>query len=138
MSDYDRSIHYNPSALAWAEFFCLHYPEMDVDLMTSWFANAMMAMSDWEAREREKQQPLAEKEIVRRWPDTWKVGQKVRYITRNEWAWDKGQLGVVISLKDEFRGQPAGKYQHFYTRPIGYTGGFYWTTPDDVELVEDV
>ncbi len=54
MTDYDMSIHYNPSALAWAEFFCKHNPEMDVDLMTSWFANAMMAMSDWEAREREK------------------------------------------------------------------------------------
>jgi hypothetical protein len=57
--DYDRSIHSNPDAQAWAQFFCetakdlIHKgrdPQeliLDCPWMLSWFANAMMAMHDW-------------------------------------------------------------------------------------------
>jgi len=50
-SDYDMSIHHNPSARAWAEFFMKTLKEnpdleIDEDLMIFWFANAMMAMHD--------------------------------------------------------------------------------------------
>jgi hypothetical protein len=58
MSDYDMSIHSNPDARAWAEFFVKTMaenpdldPAMDTDLMHGWFANAMMAMSDSIRRE---------------------------------------------------------------------------------------
>lgn len=49
--EYDMSIHSNPDAKAWAEFFneCLvkrGEQPLDPDLMLAWFANAMMAMHD--------------------------------------------------------------------------------------------
>jgi len=46
--DYDRSIHTNPNALTWAEFFSKTFPNCNVpvDVMHTWFANAMMAMHD--------------------------------------------------------------------------------------------
>ena len=50
---YDKSIHTNPDARAWAKFFCETKKEMNwtadqinEDLMIGWFANAMMAMHD--------------------------------------------------------------------------------------------
>jgi len=48
MSDYDMSIHTNPSALAWVKFFRENNPDCNVDddIMLGWFANAMMAMHD--------------------------------------------------------------------------------------------
>ena len=58
MADYDMSIHSNPDARAWAKFFCRTFivqhrdgyltrpVDDDVELMTTWFANAMMAMHD--------------------------------------------------------------------------------------------
>ena len=53
MSDYDKSIHSNPDAQAWAKFFISTVEEqswriedIDESLMTGWFANAMMAMHD--------------------------------------------------------------------------------------------
>lgn len=57
--DYDHSIHSNPDAQAWAQFFCKtakelihkgHDPQemlMDCPWMLGWFSNAMMAMHDW-------------------------------------------------------------------------------------------
>lgn len=46
--DYDRSIHHNPDASAWAEFFVETYPALKdkKHTMLGWFANAMMAMHD--------------------------------------------------------------------------------------------
>jgi hypothetical protein len=53
MSHYDKSIHSNPDAQAWAKFFISTVEEqswrlenIDESLMTGWFANAMMAMHD--------------------------------------------------------------------------------------------
>jgi hypothetical protein len=53
MSNYDMSIHANPDAKAWAEFFMKTKSEqqwsvddIDEELMVGWFANAMMAMHD--------------------------------------------------------------------------------------------
>lgn len=46
--EYDRSIHANPDAKAWADFFVETFPGQSDkhDLMLGWFANAMMAMHD--------------------------------------------------------------------------------------------
>ena len=46
--DYDRSIHSNRDAKAWADFFVATYPGLadKRDIMLGWFANAMMAMHD--------------------------------------------------------------------------------------------
>jgi hypothetical protein len=46
--DYDRAIHHNPDAEAWATLFVQTYPRLadKHDLMRAWFANAMMAMYD--------------------------------------------------------------------------------------------
>ena len=48
MSDYDMTIHRNPSSLAWAKFFMECNPNcgLDEEIMTTWFANAMTAMHD--------------------------------------------------------------------------------------------
>ena len=48
MTQYDTSIHQNPSAEAWTRFLYEHYPDCNVesDVMLGWFANAMMAMHD--------------------------------------------------------------------------------------------
>ena len=45
---YDLSIHTNPDAAAWAKFFVETHPDTPhgEDVMTGWFANAMMAMHD--------------------------------------------------------------------------------------------
>lgn len=70
-------------------------------------------------------------------PSVWKVGQKVRYLQNSEWAWIKGGTAYVKELRPEYEGKPAKEYQVFYTGPKG-KGGIFWTTPEDVELVEDV
>ena len=51
--DYDKSIHSNPDAQAWAKFFMDTWrknkwgvKDIDEGLMIGWFANAMMAMHD--------------------------------------------------------------------------------------------
>lgn len=51
MSEYDMSIHTNPDAQAWSRFFMATMDKnpglvIDEELMTTWFANAMMAMHD--------------------------------------------------------------------------------------------
>lgn len=48
MMDYDMSIHTNPDAQVWAQFFCRQHPDCGLDegMMIGWFANAMMAMHD--------------------------------------------------------------------------------------------
>lgn len=47
-ADYDRNIHRNPDAAAWADLFVATFPGLvdKRDLMLGWFANAMMAMHD--------------------------------------------------------------------------------------------
>jgi len=56
--DYDKSIHSNRDARAWAKFFVdtvtkrgLRIEDIDEELMTGWFANAMVAMYDSLKRE---------------------------------------------------------------------------------------
>jgi len=46
--DYDRAIHSNPDAKAWADLFVQTHPGLSDkhDVMLGWFANAMMAMHD--------------------------------------------------------------------------------------------
>jgi hypothetical protein len=52
MMDYDRNIHHNPDAQAWAKFFIETTKDMgrevfsDEGYMIAWFSNAMMAMHD--------------------------------------------------------------------------------------------
>ena len=47
-ADYDRAIHHNPDARAWADMFVQTFPRLadKHGLMVGWFANAMMAMHD--------------------------------------------------------------------------------------------
>lgn len=72
----------------------------------------------------------------RKLPKTWEIGQRIRYITTNECVWDAGDIGYVVAIRDEYRGKKASDYQVFYTG--GKTGGArLWTTPNDVELVEE-
>lgn len=42
------------NAVAWAKAFCQLNPEMDEQLMASWFANAMMTMHDRHANKDKK------------------------------------------------------------------------------------
>jgi len=54
ISDYDLSIHQNPDAVEWAKFFITSMQknkwtidDIDEELMSGWFSNAMMAMHDY-------------------------------------------------------------------------------------------
>lgn len=64
MTDYDMNIHRNPDAVAWAKFFVETTKDMDRDTfrneeyMTTWFANAMMAMYDHIQYEMDKDKRL--------------------------------------------------------------------------------
>ena len=47
--EYDKSIHSNPDALAWAKFFMetnIETEKVNEERMHGWFANSMMAMYD--------------------------------------------------------------------------------------------
>jgi hypothetical protein len=67
-------------------------------------------------------------------PDFWRVGQKVRTLADKAWAWKAGDVMTITELRDE--GTPALDYQVFWTAHAREFGRF-WTTPDEVELVED-
>lgn len=56
--EYDRSIHSNPDAKAWADMFVSTFPGLadKHELMLGWFANAMMAMHDHLMRKAEQPQ----------------------------------------------------------------------------------
>ncbi|MBL4754768.1 MAG: hypothetical protein JKY52_14385 [Flavobacteriales bacterium] len=90
---------------------------------------------DEAAKLRERANEL-EREHHRPLPLKWEVGQKVRFIRDQEHVCSKGTIAVITGLRDEYRGTKASDYQVFYTRPIGFSSGKYWTTPDDVELVD--
>lgn len=89
------------------------------------------------ARELEAEARQLRKEANRKLPDFWRVGQKVRYIRSSEWAFDKGDIAIVTEIREECRNRPANEYQVFFTRPLCISDGRFWTTPDDVELIED-
>lgn len=57
--EYDRAIHHNPDAKAWADLFVQTFPAQADrhELMLAWFANAMMAMHDHLAQ---KEKPAAQ------------------------------------------------------------------------------
>ena len=67
-------------------------------------------------------------------PDFWRLGQKVRTLKDNEWAWDKGAIMTIVRLREV--GVPAAQYQVFWVTPRSGQGVF-WTTPADVELVAE-
>ncbi len=89
------------------------------------------------ALEHEAAQLRSEAFEQRRLPDFWRVGQKVRYLTNSDWAWHRGNEGTVVALRDDCKGKPAHEYQVFYTGVGPDCYGQYWTTPSDVELIED-
>ena len=87
-AEYDRNIHNNPDAAAWADFFMATFPNCgaDRDTMLGWFANAMMAVHDSmpstaevEARALERLKKDIEAEY---WPSEAKEGvaQAIEYI----------------------------------------------------------
>lgn len=69
-------------------------------------------------------------------PAVWEIGQRVRFIRSQEWAFNKGDESNIVKLRDEDKGKTAREYQVFWTSPDS-SQGIFWTTPDDVELVID-
>jgi hypothetical protein len=68
-------------------------------------------------------------------PDFWRVGQTVRLIRSIEFGYDAGQTAQVVEVRDPTI--PASEYQVFWISQRPKQERF-WTTPADVELVEDV
>ena len=64
--DYDRAIHHNPDAKAWADFFVETFPGQadQHDLMIGWFANAMMAMYDYVKNKEAEPKPTVVGESI--------------------------------------------------------------------------
>ena len=63
--EYDRAIHHNPDAKAWADLFVRTFPAQadQHDLMLGWFSNAMMAMHDW-LKTKESPAPTAAQDVA--------------------------------------------------------------------------
>ena len=76
-----------------------------------------------------------EKESKRNLPKKWKVGQRVRFLRTKDWAWVAGCEATIVDLSKECKTTPAHEYQVFWTKLDGYDAE-WWTTPDDVELVD--
>lgn len=70
-------------------------------------------------------------------PDQWRVGQTVRYLSDQEWAWRAGAVAKIIEIDPDHKGRPASEYCVFWTSSDGGKTHRYWTTSSDVELVED-
>lgn len=70
-----------------------------------------------------------------RHPDHWAIGMRVRYVRNSdEWGPRRGWVGTVTEVRDPDR--RGSEYQVFWVRPDGDASAQYWTTPDDVELME--
>lgn len=83
---------------------------------------------------REEAQKL-EAEDARLLPTKWKIGMRVRFLRHKEWAWSSGLEATVVKLSNECKHKNGRDYQVFWTEPDG-GGAIWWTTPDDVELVQ--
>lgn len=97
-----------------------------------------METLDWRekrAAELREEAGRLEAEAKRPLPDEWKVGMRVRFLRHEDWAWSKGTEATIVELREEFKGRKAHEYQVFYTQPDSGKGS-WWTTPDDVELVD--
>ena len=94
MMDYDRNIHHNPDAQAWAKFFIETTKDMDREVfsdegyMIAWFSNAMMAMHD----------SMAEKEDLER-----KYRIAIGYISTMPEFSDKPPLEVAAHFDAKYK-----------------------------------
>ena len=70
-------------------------------------------------------------------PDFWRVGQKVRYIRSDDYGYKVAGETAYVQRLDDGPQPRAEEYQVFWTGPKRGTPTL-WTTPLDVELVEDV
>lgn len=70
-------------------------------------------------------------------PDFWRVGQKVRLITSKEWCGDAGQEFYICKVK--WAAEPAHSSNNtiWITPSLLTEEGKYWTSPHEIELVED-
>ncbi len=73
----------------------------------------------------------------RRLPPVWKMGMRVRFLHDMEWFCDEGSTGVIVGLREDYRGKPAAEYQIFYTNLTGEEHPTFWTTPSDVEWIPE-
>jgi hypothetical protein len=71
-------------------------------------------------------------------PDHWRVGQTVRYLNNQDWAWSAGGIAKIVEIGKDYVGQPAREYAVFWTSSDNGKTHRFWTTPSDVELVKDV
>lgn len=75
--------------------------------------------------------------MTRRYPDIWRVGDKVRYVESREWGPSRGATGVITKIRDSDIGKPASEYQVFWVKLNPKRPEIYWTIPIEVELVPD-
>lgn len=81
-------------------------------------------------------QPLPQPPSPPKAPAVWKVGMKVRYRHDSEWAWDAGDVGVIIGFQtNERKNHPR---LVFYTNQNGKKdSSWFYTTPADVDWIEE-
>ena len=68
-------------------------------------------------------------------PDKWCVGQTVRYLNNQDWAWSKGGTAKIVEIDKAYLDRPASEYAVFWTSADDGKTHRFWTTPSDVELV---
>lgn len=69
-------------------------------------------------------------------PDKWRVGQIVRQVRGEGLGLPRGTIAYVHRLSDDCASKAATEYQVFWIGPKDKSST-WWTTPADVELVED-
>jgi hypothetical protein len=68
-------------------------------------------------------------------PEKWKVGMLVEYVRdMGEFGPNKGDRGKIAEVRNEDERKAGDEYQVFWVR---LSEGIFWTTPDDVVLIED-
>lgn len=103
-SDYDRSIHANPDAKAWADFFVATFPGLadKHELMISWFANAMMAMHDYLKAQQPQSAEAVSAQVRFRRPEKgmpdWSVWQQTS-IKPHMPAWSIDSAGYEVEYR---------------------------------------
>ena len=107
IADYDKSIHSNPDARAWDKFFLAMFPNCGADegLMTSWFANAMMAQHNHYIRTRPVPVPVVTEAMVERAVNAYNYDQ-VAQIRGLDWAWLDRKRAIRAALTAALQVQP--------------------------------
>lgn len=121
-AEYDMSIHSNPDARAWARFFMETYDRNqfaapDEEMMAGWFANAMMAQHDHDARVY----PVTFEALVRA---TQNAESSADYY-RERWQQTRDHLLILAQVVARYCDLPGGFHERSDMREAARSAEFF-------------